>query len=68
MKNHFFRKDYEDAFKHIDEILDISKYFNVLNISRDVVLLMMLPVTLTGTAKLAEVISTWKYKNLVIPS
>lgn len=48
----FHRKDYEDAFKHIGEGLDIANYFNVPNVSRDVMLLRMLLVTFTRDAKL----------------
>lgn len=47
----FFGKDHEDAFKHIDEVLYIANYFNVLNVNRDAVLLRMLLVMLTGDAK-----------------
>lgn len=46
----FFGKDYEDAFKNIDQVSDITNYFNVLNVSRDVVLLRILPVTFTSNA------------------
>lgn len=48
----FSGKDYEDAFRHIDEVLDISNYFDVPNVSRDVLLLRMLLVTFTGDAKI----------------
>lgn len=47
----FSRQNYEDAFKHIDEVLDISNYFHVPKFSRDVVLLTMLLVTFIGDAK-----------------
>lgn len=48
----FFVKDHDDAFKHIDEVIDISNYFNVPNVISDAVLLRMLPVTPTGDAKI----------------
>lgn len=35
----FYWKDHEDAYKHIGEVLDIVNYFNVPNVSHDVVLL-----------------------------
>lgn len=47
----FFGKDYEDEFNHIDEVKDNSNYFNVPHVSREIVLLRMLPVTLIGDAK-----------------
>lgn len=41
----FFGKDHEDAFRHIDEVLHKSNYVIIPNVSRDPVLLRMLPVT-----------------------
>lgn len=48
----FFGKDHEDAFRHIDKLLDITNYFKVPNVTRDAVLLRMLPVALTRDAKI----------------
>lgn len=48
----FSEKDYEDAFKHIDEVLDIENYFNARNVSIEAILLRTLPVTFTGDAKI----------------
>ena len=47
----FYGKDHEDAFKHLDEVNDISDYFNVPNVNRNTVLLRMLPITFKGAAK-----------------
>ena len=47
----FFGKDHEDAFKHLDEVNDIADYFNVPNVTRNTVLLRMLPITFKGAAK-----------------
>ena len=47
----FFGKDYEDAYKHLDEVNDIAGYFNIPNIPRESGLLRMLPVTFKGAAK-----------------
>lgn len=47
----FARKEYEDAFKHIDRVKDIANYFNVLDVPRESVLLRMLLVTFTSEAK-----------------
>ena len=47
----FYGKDHEDAYKHIYEVNDITEYFNIPNIPREIVLLRMLPVTLKGATK-----------------
>lgn len=47
----FSGKDYEDAFRHLDEGLDNENYFNIPNVSRDVVLLRILPVPFTRDSK-----------------
>lgn len=44
----FSRKDHEDEFRHINEVLDIVNYFNVQNVSRDTLLLRILQVTFMG--------------------
>ncbi|KAL7595523.1 hypothetical protein Lser_V15G29447 [Lactuca serriola] len=47
----FYKKDHEDAFKHLDGVNNIADYFNTPNIPRETALLRMLPVTLKGAAK-----------------
>lgn len=46
----FSGKDHKDAFRHIDEVLDIENYFSVPNVTQEAMLLRMLPVTFTGVA------------------
>lgn len=61
----FSRKDYEDTFMHINQVLYISNYFNVANVSRDALLPRILPRTFTGDAKIwlkslaPRIIRTW---------
>ncbi|KAL7598776.1 hypothetical protein Lser_V15G25946 [Lactuca serriola] len=47
----FHGKEHEDAYKHIEEVMDIADYFHMPNVPRDTVLLWMLPVTFKGVAK-----------------
>ena len=47
----FSGKDYEDSFNHINEVLEIANYFNVPNVTRDV-LLRMICMTFTRDAKI----------------
>lgn len=47
----FYGKEYEDAFEHIEEVVEISNYFHIPNVSKDAVMLRLLPVTLKGEAK-----------------
>lgn len=47
----FYGKDHANAYKHLDEVNDVSDYFNVPNVPRETVLLRMLPVTFKGVAK-----------------
>lgn len=47
----FYRKDHEDAYKHIDEVSDIVNYFNVPNVPHETFLLWMLLITLRGAKK-----------------
>ena len=47
----FSGKDHEDAYKHFDEVNDITDYFNILNVPRETVLFRMLSVTFKGTTK-----------------
>nr|GEX84448.1 zinc knuckle CX2CX4HX4C [Tanacetum cinerariifolium] len=41
----------EDAYDHVDQVLNIVSLFNILGVSQDAVLLRVLPFTLTETAK-----------------
>lgn len=47
----FFGKDHEDAYKHIHEVVEIANYFKALNVSKDAVMLRLLPLTLKDTTK-----------------
>lgn len=47
----FSGKEHEDAYKHLDEANDIADYFNIPNVSREMVLLRMISVTFKGPAK-----------------
>ena len=47
----FFGKEHEDACEHIEEVVEISNYFHAPNISKDAVILWLLPFTLKGEAK-----------------
>lgn len=61
----FFGKDHEDAHKHIDEAIEISNYFNILNVTKVVVMLRIPPVTLKEAKKTwlkslpPRVVTTW---------
>lgn len=46
-----FRKNHEDAYKLIDEVLDTPNFFNVPNVQKYVVMLWMLLVTLKDATK-----------------
>lgn len=48
----FTGKEYEDAFKHIDELKDIANCYIIPNVPRESVLLKMLLVTFTMKIKL----------------
>ncbi|GJZ51698.1 uncharacterized mitochondrial protein-like protein [Tanacetum coccineum] len=45
------RNKNEDAHNHIDRVLSIVGLFNILGVSKDVVMLRVFPFTLTGSAK-----------------
>lgn len=47
----FFGKDHEEAYKHIDEVVEISYYFNFPNMMIDAVMLRILPITLKDVTK-----------------
>lgn len=32
----FFKKDHEDAYKHIGEVVKITDYLNIMNVTKDV--------------------------------
>lgn len=60
-----FGKEHEDAYEHIEWVVDISSYYNSLNESNDAVMLWLLLVTLKGEGKdglkslLFDTITTW---------
>lgn len=35
----FFGKDHEDVYIHINEVLEIVDYFNILNVTKEAVML-----------------------------
>nr|GEX69560.1 putative reverse transcriptase domain-containing protein [Tanacetum cinerariifolium] len=41
----------DDAHKHIEQVLDIVIFFNILGVTLDVAMLRVFPITLTGAAK-----------------
>ena len=47
----FSGKDEEDAYKHVDAVVEITDYFNIANTTPDQVMLRVFPITLVGTAK-----------------
>ncbi|GJX15293.1 hypothetical protein Tco_0207051, partial [Tanacetum coccineum] len=47
----FSGKKNEDAHDHIDRVLSIVGLFNILGVSKDAVMLRVVPFTLTGAAK-----------------
>ncbi|GKA93991.1 hypothetical protein Tco_0815977 [Tanacetum coccineum] len=48
--NTFSGSDHEDANKHIEKVLKIVDLFHILNITIDQVMLMAIPMSLTGAA------------------
>ncbi|GJW89419.1 hypothetical protein Tco_0164759 [Tanacetum coccineum] len=47
----FFRNKNDDAYEHVERILDIVSLFNIPGVTHDVVMLRVFPITLTGAAK-----------------
>lgn len=47
----FVGKEHEDAYKQIDEVLEIANYFNISNVTKDMVMLGLLPVVLNDSTK-----------------
>nr|GEY28089.1 hypothetical protein [Tanacetum cinerariifolium] len=47
----FSEKKNEDAYDHVDRVLNVVSLFNIHEVSQDAVLLRMFPFTLTGAAK-----------------
>lgn len=47
----FFEKNHEDVYKPIDEVLEIKNYFNILNATKDAVMLRLLLVTQKDATK-----------------
>nr|GEU66753.1 DNA-binding pseudobarrel domain-containing protein [Tanacetum cinerariifolium] len=41
----------DDAYEHVERILDIVNFFNILRVTRDAVMLHVFLITLTGAAK-----------------
>nr|GEV67885.1 MAK10-like protein [Tanacetum cinerariifolium] len=41
----------DDAYEHVERILDIVSLFNILGVTHDAVILRVFPITLTGAAK-----------------
>lgn len=47
----FFGKGHKDAYKNIDEVVEIANYFNMPKVTRNVLLLTMLPISFKVPAK-----------------
>lgn len=47
----FFKKAHKDAYKHIDEVIEITDYFNIPNVKKDEMMLRLLPITLKDASK-----------------
>nr|GEU63695.1 hypothetical protein [Tanacetum cinerariifolium] len=41
----------DDAYEHVERILDIVNLFNISRVTHDAVMLRVFPITLTGAAK-----------------
>ncbi|GKE02603.1 hypothetical protein Tco_1390586 [Tanacetum coccineum] len=41
----------DDAYKHVEKVLEITSLFNIYGISKDVIMLRVFPITLTGAVK-----------------
>ncbi|GJR24712.1 hypothetical protein Tco_0973239 [Tanacetum coccineum] len=48
---HLFRKQEDQAHKHVEQILAIASLFNIPGVSHDAVMLRIFPITLTRAAK-----------------
>ncbi|GJV83794.1 hypothetical protein Tco_1523692 [Tanacetum coccineum] len=60
IKSHFMRESREDSFswnknddayEHVERVLDIVSLFNILGVTHDAVMLRVFPITLTGATK-----------------
>nr|GEU30111.1 hypothetical protein [Tanacetum cinerariifolium] len=47
----FFGNKNNDAYEHVERVLDIASLFNIPGVSYDAVMLRVFPITLTGAAK-----------------
>ncbi|GJV69553.1 hypothetical protein Tco_1485062 [Tanacetum coccineum] len=47
----FFRNKNDDAYEHVERVLDIVSLFNIPGVSHDAVILRVFPITLTGATK-----------------
>nr|GEX30908.1 hypothetical protein [Tanacetum cinerariifolium] len=47
----FSRNKNDEAHEHVERVLDIFSLFNIPGVSRDVVMLRVFPISLTGAAK-----------------
>nr|GEV06563.1 RNA-directed DNA polymerase, eukaryota, reverse transcriptase zinc-binding domain protein [Tanacetum cinerariifolium] len=47
----FSRNKNDDAYEHVERILDIVSLFNIPGVTHDAVMLLVFPITLTGAAK-----------------
>nr|GEU43065.1 hypothetical protein [Tanacetum cinerariifolium] len=48
----FSKNKNDDAHEHVEQVLDIVSLFNIPDVSYDVVMLRIFPITLTGAAKI----------------
>lgn len=46
----FYRKDKEDAYQDIDEVLEITNYFDIVGVNKDALMLRILPITFKDAA------------------
>ncbi|GKB72568.1 hypothetical protein Tco_0933980 [Tanacetum coccineum] len=49
--NTFIGNKDEDAYKYVEEVLDITSLFSIPGVSKDLIMLRIFPITLVGSAK-----------------
>ncbi|GJT90454.1 hypothetical protein Tco_1079299 [Tanacetum coccineum] len=49
--NTFFENTNEDAYEHVERVLEIISFFSIPEVSKDAIILRVFPLTLTGTTK-----------------
>lgn len=54
----FFGKDHEDAYRHIDEVMEIANYFNITNVTKDAYVLTTLGNSQGCGKRLTQIITT----------